>query len=97
MTMPVVPRIEMPPRMPSRGFSVFCAMISPSGTEISTSKSAFSPAISAIAAGDHLARHGIDRRLAGRDRQAGPRHQADAGAAREGDAGTGLARAGPWR
>ena len=49
MTTPVVPRMEMPPRMPSLPFRVRSAIFSPSGTEISTSKSAFSPATSAIA------------------------------------------------
>ena len=49
MTTPVVPRIEMPPRMPRRPLSVFSAIFSPSGTEISTSKSASSPAASATA------------------------------------------------
>ncbi len=41
--------------------------------------------------GNHPARHRIDRRLAGRDRQAGPRHRSDAGSGLEGDAGTGRA------
>ncbi len=34
--MPVVPRIEMPPRMPSRAFVVLRAIRSPSGTLITT-------------------------------------------------------------
>ena len=91
MTTPVVPRIEMPPRMPRRPFSVFSAIVSPSGTEISTSKSAVIAGRLGDCLGDHLARHRIDRRLAGRDRQAGPRHRADAGAGLEGDAGAGRA------
>ena len=39
-TMPVVPRMESPPTMPSRGFHVFCASASPPATEISISASA---------------------------------------------------------
>ena len=39
----------MPPMMPRRGLSVFSASFSPPATEISTSKSAPSPATSAIA------------------------------------------------
>ena len=44
---------------------------------------------------DHAARHRIDRRLAGRQRQAGARHRADAFAGAERHAGAG--RAGPHR
>ena len=33
-TIPDVPRIEMPPLIPSRGLNVFAAIFSPSGTEI---------------------------------------------------------------
>ena len=36
-TMPVVPRMEMPPSMPRRGLKVFFASASPSGAEIVTS------------------------------------------------------------
>ena len=46
MTMPVVPRMEIPPRMPRRGLSVRSAISAPPGTEISTSMSAFSPTAS---------------------------------------------------
>jgi hypothetical protein len=35
-TMPVVPRMEMPPMMPSRAFVVFSAIFSPPGTLITT-------------------------------------------------------------
>ncbi len=38
-TIPVVPRIDSPPRMPSRGFQVFLAISSPLGIEIVTSTS----------------------------------------------------------
>ncbi len=38
--MPVVPNIEMPPTMPRRGFQVFLAISSPSGTEIVMTRSA---------------------------------------------------------
>src|SRR5579883_2274381 len=37
--MPVVPRIDRPPTMPSRGLSVLAASCSPPATEISTSTS----------------------------------------------------------
>ena len=37
-TMPLVPKMEMPPRMPSRGLKVFWARAAPSGTEITTSR-----------------------------------------------------------
>ena len=33
-TMPVVPRIEMPPSIPSIGLKVRCASSAPAGTEI---------------------------------------------------------------
>ena len=36
-TIPVVPRMEMPPRMPSRALVVLRAIFSPPGTEITTS------------------------------------------------------------
>jgi hypothetical protein len=42
-TIPVVPRIDSPPTIPSRGFHVLRASASPSGTEISTSTSPDSP------------------------------------------------------
>ena len=35
-TIPVVPKIEMPPSMPNRGLKVFFASVSPSGAEITT-------------------------------------------------------------
>ena len=35
-TIPVVPKIEMPPCIPKRGLQVFCAIFSPSGTKIVT-------------------------------------------------------------
>ena len=35
--MPLVPRIEIPPCMPSLGLKVFCAVCAPSGTRIHTS------------------------------------------------------------
>ena len=37
-TMPEVPRMEIPPTMPSRGLKVRAASASPSGTEISTTR-----------------------------------------------------------
>ena len=68
-------------------FSVRSAMRSPSGIEISTttspppSRQRFGDAARIIARG-----HGIDRGLAERQRQAGPRHRADALAGAERDA-----------
>ena len=79
--MPVVPRIDSPPTMPSRALSVFAASASPPGMAISISTSPHArarAATSAIAAAHHLPRHRIDRRLARRHRQPGPRHGADA-------------------
>ena len=78
--MPVVPRIDSPPTMPSRALSVFGAISSPPGMEISTSTSSArrcGAATSSMASRDHLARHRIDRGLAGRNGQARPRHGAD--------------------
>ena len=40
-TMPVVPRMEMPPSMPRRGLKVFFASASPPGAEIITFHEAF--------------------------------------------------------
>ena len=48
--MPVVPRMEMPPRIPKRGFMVFFASSSPPGTEISITTSASPPHASAACA-----------------------------------------------
>ena len=90
MTIPVVPRIEMPPRMPSRGFSVFSAIISPSGTEISTSKSAFSPATSVIAAAIILRGTGLIAGSPGGMGRPGRVTRPTPGAARKGDARTGF-------
>ncbi len=79
--MPVVPRMESPPTMPSRPLSVLSAISSPPGMEISTSTS---PGVAEQrgslrdGGAHHLARHGIDGGLAGRNGQAGPRHGADA-------------------
>ena len=46
-TMPVVPRIEIPPTIPSLGFQVFRASRSPSATEISMATSGATPAVAA--------------------------------------------------
>ena len=43
MTMPVVPRIERPPIMPSRALTVRAASASPPGMETSTSTSPGAP------------------------------------------------------
>ena len=48
--MPVVPRIDRPPTMPSRPLSVFAASASPPGMAISTSASAAQPAAAATSA-----------------------------------------------
>ena len=45
--MPVVPRIEIPPTIPSLGFQVCCASRSPSATESSMITSARAPSASA--------------------------------------------------
>ncbi len=49
-TTPVVPRIDSPPTIPSRAFSVRAASASPPGTAISTTASTLPPATSASAA-----------------------------------------------
>jgi hypothetical protein len=49
-TMPVVPRIDNPPMMPSLPFQVFRASASPPGIEISISALAGIPASPAISA-----------------------------------------------
>ncbi len=93
-TMPVVPRIDRPPTMPSRPLSVLAASASPPGMAISISASARS----AGCGGDfgdgvthHPPRHRIDRRLARRHRKPGPRHGADALAGAKRHAGAGRA------
>ena len=96
--MPVVPRIDRPPMMPSRPLSVFAPAPRRRESQISTSTSPARRccrAASAMASRDHLARHRIDRRLARRQRQARPRHRADALAGAKGDAAAG--RAAPHR
>jgi len=50
MTIPVVPRIEMPPRMPRRGFQVLGASRAPSGTITSMTRSPARPCVSATSA-----------------------------------------------
>ena len=50
MTMPVVPRIERPPTMPSRPLSVLAASAAPPGTAISTSTSPLACAAAATSA-----------------------------------------------
>ena len=88
-TMPVVPRIESPPTMPSRPLSVFAASAPPPGIAISTSTSPLAcaaAATSAMAVADHLARHRIDGGLARRDREPRPRDDADPFAGAEDDA-----------
>jgi len=81
-TIPVVPRMDKPPTMPRRPFNVRAANASPSGMEISTTTSRGAPktaATSVTAERNHLAGHWVDRRLAGRQRQAGAGDRADAG------------------
>ena len=88
--MPVVPRIDRPPTMPSRPLSVFAASASPPGIEISTSTSTaragrggdFGDGV-----GDDAAGHRIDRGLARRHWEAGARDGADAFAGTECHAG----------
>ena len=96
--MPVVPRIDRPPTMPSRPLSVCCASSSPPGIEISISTSPGTPSARGglrDGGAHHGARHGIDGGLAGRDRQARPGHHADARTGAEHHACAGRAAAGP--
>ena len=46
-TIPLVPRMEMPPTMPSRGLKVRFARASPSGTEITARRPPVYPALAA--------------------------------------------------
>ena len=81
ITMPVVPRIDRPPTMPSRPFSVLAASAAPPGMAISISASAARPMRGGDfgdGVADHAPRHRIDRGLAGRNRKSRPRHRADA-------------------
>ena len=90
--MPVVPRIDSPPTMPSRPLRVLAASASPPGMAISISTSPASPCARRDlrdGLAQHLARHGIDGRLAGRNGKAGPRHHADAFAGTEAHAASG--------
>ena len=80
-TIPVVPRIDRPPTMPSRPLSVRSASSSPPGIEISTSTSPRPVSARPLRRSPRAiicARHRVDRGLAGRQRQAGPGHGADA-------------------
>src|SRR6185437_6865574 len=67
-TMPVVPRIEMPPRMPSRRLVVLRAITSPPGTEITTRSmrsSAAGPRLSSAASSASLTARSIIARGTG--------------------------------
>ena len=83
-TIPVVPRIDRPPSIPSRGLKVRRATSRPPGMAISTRtpRGVTSP----HGGGDHPPRDGIDGRLAGRDLQPRLGHRAHAFAGREGHA-----------
>ena len=90
MTTPVVPRIDRPPMMPRRPLAVRSAILSPPGTEISTIASTPTPCRSRDFREiglDHRARRRVDRGLARRKRQSGPRHRADALAGLEAQSG----------
>ena len=80
--MPVVPRIDSPPSIPSRGLKVLAAISLPPGTLISTRTPR--RVTSRMAAQDHLPRHGIDGRLARRHLEPRLGDRADALAGNEG-------------
>ena len=89
-TIPVVPRIEIPPRMPSRAFVVLRAIRSPPGTEMTTRapralRSATSPTAAVIMARGVAVMAGS----ADLDAQAGLGHHADPLAALQGHPGLG--------
>src|SRR6202161_2600683 len=92
-TMPVVPRIDSPPTMPRRRWSVFAASASPPGIEISTSASAAHDAASATSAmASWIMRRGIGLMAGsaggpGRHWKSGSRHRADALAGAKAHAG----------
>ena len=80
-TMPVVPRIERPPTMPSRPLSVFARERLAAGNgdlDLDIGSACRRGGDFGDRVGDHPARHRIDRRLARRNRQARPGHRADA-------------------
>ena len=86
----MVPKIEMPPRIPSRGFRVWRASSSPRGTKISTPRRRGWPGKTwshtrSETAADHPPGHRVDGRLAHRQGQPGFGHPADPGTAMEFD------------
>ena len=96
--MPVVPRMDSPPTMPSRPFSVCSAISSPPGMEISTSTSPGRPsaaAASAMAVRIIARGTGLMAGSPGGIGRPGPRHRADARAGAEHDAGARRGRAAP--
>ena len=94
--MPVVPRIDRPPTMPSRPLAVRLARISPPGhgdRHLEVAGVALIPRDLGDQLADQLAWCWIDRGLADRDRQARPGDHADAFAGDEDHAGAGVAAA----
>ena len=85
-TIPVVPRIDKPPTMPSRPLSVLAASASPPGMEISISASPLlpvAPATSAMASRIIARGTGLMAGSPGANGQAGAGHRADAFAGAE--------------
>ena len=88
-TMPVVPRIESPPRMPSREFIVFSARRRRRECDLDAdiARCTMKRHRPRRWRADHLPRHRVDCGLAGRKRQAGLGDGADAGTGCERHAG----------
>ena len=77
-TIPVVPRIEIPPRMPSRALVVLRAIFSPPGTDSTTTTPRFARSITSATAWVIIARGvAVMAGLADLDAQAGLGHDAD--------------------
>ena len=91
-TIPVVPRIDSPPSMPSRGFQVCRASAPPprhADRHADVGRAAVALGRVRNHPAHHLARHGVDGGLAGRDRQAGLGDGPHPLPGREGDSGAG--------
>ena len=60
-TIPLVPRMEMPPAMPSRGLKVRFPRASPSGTEITARRPPVYPALAAaLSSCSAIIRRGVE-------------------------------------
>ncbi|CAM5382919.1 hypothetical protein SANTM175S_00348 [Streptomyces antimycoticus] len=94
--MPVVPRMDSPPRMPRRGFQVERAIaVVHRDLDLDVAGAAVPGRDRGDVVAHHLAWHGVDGRFADRERQPGPGHRADARTGPEDHSAAG--RQGPYR